>query len=404
MPVKPSLLPFLRRGLLLTVGMISAWSLAAPLKAEQYTWSVQYLIDQSQTVFGRAQTVAPRNNRGLALSPDRKYLYAAYIWTFRRPGFWDSKGEVRKIDLSVADYENATVALLPGAIAKALTVDPDGRVYAAMGTQVTVYDPDLAHELFVIPTSSCDGVAVVQNGSELVLYASERDRHSLKRFEIQPDSNGGISKVKQAGFDGGTGEISIPGSQSLRGIAVDTRGRIWLTDVKGNQLFRVEANGKDLKSIKLDAPIAVAFDGARGYVSLSDSREVAVIDDEMNVAGSVAVPWKELELSVFGNNHEGILAGIVVDPGKGFWVANAHGQTANQRSTYGRVDQFSDVINGKLYTDSFVDDNDPILHAVATISAPEEPVSNPATTVPGPTRKLPSAADSGAPGLPRGLK
>ena len=54
----------------------------------------------------------------------------------------------------------------------------------------------------------------------------------------------------------------------------------------------------------------------------------------------------------------------MIPGGKGFFVANEHGQTANQKSTYGRTDQNSEVIEGKLYTDAFQDDNDPILRAV----------------------------------------
>jgi len=50
--------------------------------------------------------------------------------------------------------------------------------------------------------------------------------------------------------------------------------------------------------------------------------------------------------------------------GKGFFVANEHGQTSNQKSTYGRTDENSETIGEKFYTDAFEDDNDPILRAV----------------------------------------
>ena len=370
-------------------------------EAEQYRWSVQYLIDQSQSVFGRSQSTSPRNNRALAVSPDRKFLYAAYIWTLDRKHFFN-KGEIRKIDLTVADYENATVALLPSPICKALAVDDAGRVYAAMGTQISVYDPDLAHELYVIPTSNCEGVAVARGGSGWVLYATERDRHSLKRFEVTGDARGAVTEVKEPGFEGSSGELVIPEAVSLRSVAVDTKGRIWASDVDGNQVFRVEPDGRNLKSIKLPAPLAVAFDGPRGYVSLSKDRQVAIIDDEMNVAGAVAVPFRELELAELGNNHQGVLAGIVVDPGKGFFVSNAHGQTANQRSTYGRIDKFSDVVKGKLFTDSFCDDNDPILHAVIATGAPEEPSTTRVGTGQAPAASIPPR--TAAPGGLRGMK
>jgi len=37
-------------------------------------------------------------------------------------------------------------------------------------------------------------------------------------------------------------------------------------------------------------------------------------------------------------HREGRLSGIVAVPGKGFFVSNEAGQTANQKSTYGRID------------------------------------------------------------------
>ena len=384
-------------------GFLSLSSFAADTATEQYRWSVQYLLDQSQSVFGRSQSTSPRNNRGLAMSPDKHYLYAAYIWTVSRRGDFGPKGELRKIDLTAADYEEATVALLPSKIAKALAVDEVGRVYAAMGSQISVFDADLAHELFVIPTNECDGVAVAKSGSKVILYASERKNHSLKRFELTGESEGSISKAKQTGFDGGTGEISIPGSISLRGVAVDARGRIWLADAGADKVFRVNENGTNLKSIKLKAPMGIAFDGPKGYVTLSVDRAVAVIDDEMNVAGSVAMPWKELELSELGNNHEGIFAGIVADPGKGFYVANAHGQTASQHSTYGRIDKFSEVLKGKLFTDTTADDNDPILHAVLTTGEPPQASGQTQKNAPDSPMSVGSVKPGAPPLLPSGM-
>jgi hypothetical protein len=64
------------------------------------------------------------------------------------------------------------------------------------------------------------------------------------------------------------------------------------------------------------------------------------------------------------------LSGIVVWPGKGFFVANEAGQTANQRSTYGRVDDHSDTIDGKKFRDVFGDDNEPILRATEAETLP----------------------------------
>jgi len=378
--------------------------LHAPASAsDQYRWSVQYLIDQSQPVFGRSQVTAPRGIRGLAISPDRRFLYASYLWSPTTKGYWKPLTEIRKIEIAEPDYEKATVALLPGAIAKALAVDDGGRVYAAEGNNIHIYDGDLAHELFSIPTSTCDGVAATREGSTTVLYASERERGSLRRFEITADSSGAVSKVKQTGFQNGAGEFQIPGANSLRGVAVDSHGRIWVTDLGANCVYRVDPNGKDLKSLKLHSPIAIAFDGPKGYVALWRDREVAIINDEMGVFGALAAPWAELEISALGNNHQAALAGIAVDPGKGFWTANEHGQTAGQKSTYGRVDKYSKVVGKKLYTDYENDDNEPILHAVVvtpgadgarTAMGPPEPADRPSATALE-SGTVPSPADKG---------
>src|SRR5271168_4135002 len=89
----------------LLVGSARAWC-GAP---QAYKWSVQYLIDNSQSVFGRSQQVYPRGNRGLAISPDGNFLYAAYTQSFNsgvtlrpRDSLMTNTGEVRKIDLRVS--------------------------------------------------------------------------------------------------------------------------------------------------------------------------------------------------------------------------------------------------------------------------------------------------------------
>jgi hypothetical protein len=114
----------------------------------------------------------------------------------------------------------------------------------------------------------------------------------------------------------------------------------------------------------------VAIDGKRVLVTRWQERAITVLDDELNVLGNLNVPWEELELSPFGNNKQGALSGIVMVPGKGFFVSNEAGQTANQKSTYGRIDTHSDLIDGKLFRDVFQDDNEPILRATEVTTAP----------------------------------
>jgi len=144
-----------------------------------------------------------------------------------------------------------------------------------------------------------------------------------------------------------------------------------MADPEASKVFRVEKNGSKLDSIEVKTPIALAFDGEKCFVTQNLERQITIMDDNMSVLGTLNVPWEELELSAVGNRHRGTLAGITMIPGgKGFFVANAGGQTANQKSTYGRRDKYTNFVNGKLYIDSQHDDNEPILHAVPVVTTP----------------------------------
>ena len=353
--------------LLLAGGAVTA-NCAAPMA---YKWSVQYLIDNSQSVFGRSQEVYPRANRALGISPDGNYLYAGYHQSFNNGPALTSKnsrmtnsGEVRKIDLRIADYEDATKAVLPFHQTKAITVDDQNNVYLADGRAIDVYDADLNKNWLTIPMEDCNGVTMVREGSETILYATERERGDLCRFLIdtRPGSDG--AKAAPAGL-GGNGVVHIQGAQSLRGVAVDARGRIWMADPEVNKVFRINADGSNQVSVDVKNPMAIGFYGDTALITRGTDREIALISPDMVVTGNLSVPWEELELAPYGNNHDGALSGIAVIPGgKGFFVTNEHGQTSNQKSTYGRTDQYSEVIDGKLYTDAFQDDNEPILRAV----------------------------------------
>jgi sugar lactone lactonase YvrE len=338
---------------------------------QAYKWSVQYIIDNSQSVDGRSQQVYPRGNRGLAISPDGNFLYAAYTQSFNsgatlkpRDSLSTNEGEVRKIDVRIADYEEATVDVLPYHRAKAIAVDDQGRVYLAEGTVIEVFDADLKNSLISIPAQDCDGVAVTREGGDTVLYATERQDGELRRFIIDTRFASGGAAGTPAGL-GGNGVMKIQGAVSLRGAAVDPSGKIWMADDEGNKVFRVDPDGSNLTSVEVNRPIAIGFYNDTAMVTRDTDRQIALISPDMVVTGNLSVPWEELELTPYGNNRAGALNGIAIIPGgKGFYVANEHGETANQKSTYGRTDQNSEVIDGKLYTDAFDDDNEPILRAV----------------------------------------
>ena len=340
---------------------------AAP---QAYKWSVQYLIDNSQSVFGRSQEVYPRGNRALAISPDGNYLYAGYNQSFNSGGALrarDSRmtntGEVRKIDVRMADYEDATRAVLTSHRAKAIAVDDQGRVYLAEGQSIEVYDKDLKYLLLSLPMEECEGVAVTREGADTVLYATERELGELHRYLIDTRFGSDGCQATPAGLQG-DGVAKVVGANSLRGVAVDPRGKIWIADEQANKVFRIDPDGSSETSVDVERAIAIAFYNDTALVTRGIDRQIALVTLDMVVTGNLSVPWEELEISPYGNDHDGSLSGISVIPGdKGFFVADEHGQTANQKSTYGRTDQSSEIIDGKLYTDAFGDDNEPILRA-----------------------------------------
>lgn len=322
---------------------------------DAYKWSVQYLVDQSQSAFGRSQQIFPRHNRSIAISPDGRYLYASYHQSH------EEAGEVRRIDLQIPDYVKATLRVVPRITCKAIAVDDEGRVYLAAGNAIHIYDANLSRPQYQIETETCEGVAVTREGSTLVLWQSERNMKVLRRWVLEK-SGGTIVNAKLDGFDG-TGELSIPNSESLRQITIDANQRIWVTDPVAGKVFRMDKDGNNATSTDVKGAMAVGVDGTRYFVTQSTERQITILDDAMAVVGTLKVPWEQLELAPRGNHNNGAISGIVMLPGRGFLVSNERGQTAGQRSTYGKVDDYSEVINDKLFVDTFADDNEPILRA-----------------------------------------
>lgn len=336
---------------------------ASGFSAEAYKWSVQYIIDNSQSVQGLSQAKYPRRNRGLALSPDGRYLYAGYIHS------WNGEGEVRKIAVDRPDRPDAdytTINVLPGPTAKAIATDDRGRVYITERRGVDIYDADLEELIERVVTPNCEGVAVVREGGKLVMVTSDREHGDVRRWAIEEDGDK-ITDVVPTGFDG-TGSFHVPGSISLRGLRVDAAGNIWVCDYEAGKVFRVRKDGKDVKSVEVPTPVDLAFDGDRIFVTCGRKRVIEVLDKEMVRIGTLNVPWQELELSLYGNNQTGALCGIASVPGKGFYVANEGGQTPDQKSTYGRADDAADIIEEKVFRDIRGDDNEPILKATAVMT------------------------------------
>lgn len=325
---------------------------------DTFKWTVQYLVDNSQACFGQSQKIWPRRNRGMALSADGKYLYLGYHHGA------NSAGEVRKVAIGITDdFTRATTRILKGPIGKAISCDDKGRVYIANEGEILIYDSELQRLQHKVAISICEGVTVTREGKELVLYATDRQLGELQRFVLE-EKGDEVTGDRMAGFKE-DGRLVINGSISLRGCRVDPKGNIWIADHEGGRVFRISPDGQKVESADVRSPMDVAFDGNRAYVSCGEERVVAVMEaDSMKLLGNLAVPWDELELSPKGNNGKGALCGIVAVPGKGFFVTNEGGQTASQRSTYGRADENTDFVAGKLYRDAFLDDNEPVLRAL----------------------------------------
>ena len=358
--LKPMQLPPYRHRLVRTSALLIALfaAVASSRAGDTYKWTVQYLIDNSQAILGQSQKVWPRRNRGLALSTDGKYLYAGY---HHGPS---GGGEVRKIALSITDdFARATVRTLVGPLGKAIACDDRGRVYISGDGEVLIYDSGLSALQHSIPLGTSEGLAVAREGRELALYASDRELGLLHRYVIE-ERGDDVVGAAPGGFDG-SGSVAIKDAASLRGVEIDAKGAIWIADYDAGRVYRVSKDGKTIDQVEVPHAMDVAFVGDRAYVTRGSDRVVAVLESaSMHLIGNLGVPWDELELSPTGNNRMGTLGGIAAIPGKGFFVANESGQTAAQRSTYGRADDNTDFIGGKLFRDAYNDDNDPILRAL----------------------------------------
>ncbi len=331
---------------------------------DNLNWSVRYMIDQSQPVLGNPQPSQPRDNRGLAIDPSGRYLYAGY-----NNGCEDC--EVRKIDLTESDYTTATVARVMGRRGKAISVDDRGRVYLAEGPGggVCIYDADLTTQQFHIPATNCDGVAVTRLNGKLVLYATDRSEATLTRWELT-ESGGVVVGATEAGLDG-DGVIDVAGAGDLRGLAVDSAGRIWMADAAGEKVFRVDSDGTNLTSATVPNPYAIAFNGEQALVTGGYKGVISVLNADLSLDQTITPPLADLELDPeISYPHVSSFSGIVVTA-EGFYVTNEGGRTADGRSTYGLDDAESGSYDGQWYADLTHADSDPILFAVPEAAVPE---------------------------------
>jgi len=328
---------------------------AQSIDLDNLFWTVEILIDQSETVFGNPQSVRPRDNRGLAISPDGRYLYAGYNNSL------SSGGEVRRIDLDLSgsfgpDDPNRNIHPFDSRIinvrGKSIAVDDVGRVYLAEGASIEIYDSNLSINLYTVSgLTNSEGVAVTREQGQLVMYNSDRDDGTLQKRIMVENGNGISGAVLDSNFDG-DGTLDL-GAISLRGVEIDDVGRIWVAGYGDDTLYRISADGITIDSATVSKPIDIGFDGQTALVTRYTDRLISRIDTETfaSVGDDITVPWDDLTLDPNGQcTYEcGALSGIVVIPDVGFYVANEAGQTL----------PFDDIVTGELN----VDDNDPILWA-----------------------------------------
>lgn len=321
-------------------------------------WSIQYLVDSSQDDFGLPQLDIPRGARGLALDPTGQYLYVGF-----NNGYAGS-GLVRRIDRLESDYIDAADVQLTGVRGKGITVDDTGRVYLAEGTSIKVFSVDLSTSLFEITgLTKSEGLAVTREGGQLVLYNSDRTDDSLTKW-LLTESGAGLSQAVLDTSFGTNGSVAVP--TDPRGVEVDGMGRVWVASLDNDTLYRVSADGATVDSTTVPTPLDIAFENNTALVTLYENRAISLLDADTfsPLGGDLTIPWGDLKLDPDGQSGQGALSGIAVLPGKAVYVVNEAGQTANEMSTYGRIDGSSGWVGGEYFTDIYRDDNEPILVGV----------------------------------------
>lgn len=277
-------------------------------------WAVAHIVDADDVVVGLNQSTAPRNNRGLALSPDERFLYLSYVL---------NKYLVRKIDLSVvdpADNHNAVVAqlILPSGSqpARDIATDDRGRVYLALGDKIEIYNANLqTPPLHTISGfTACEGVAVRREKGKLAVYATDRLDKTLERFVLSDGAGEAIIPLRKGGLDG-DGEVPIAGANSPAGLDIGKHGSIWIADAGKGKVYRVNAAGKTADSTVVERAMDVAIDTTRGevFVSQYTRRTIKVLNiNNGKIKRTLAPPAAGLKVSLDGEARFGALCGIDV--------------------------------------------------------------------------------------------
>ncbi len=363
-------------------------SLHADLSLTDLQWDIRNMVDNDDAPFGLGQgpgSGAPRNVRGLALSPDGQFAYLGY----------NQAKQLRKVDLSVGDPADScavvselyfatlsvaqqalhTGTYMPDALdnPKAVATDDVGRVYVTRSSEIQVYDENLTTLLLRITGfSTTNGIHVNRrDASSFLVYAADRGLPFVYRMIVSEAtiSGGGaiaVATVLDSSFDGdgivdvGTDAFAAA-SDDLRGLAAEEDGTVWAAENDGT-LFQIIPAAADGASTVNKRPLPSAFDvvidGDQVFVTTS-GRTVTVIDrnDIDTVLETLTPPVAALGLA-----NTGSATGIEIVPGKGLLVAIEGGSSFPTSAE----SSFSDVnCDGPDPNDFADDDNDPVLFALA---------------------------------------
>jgi hypothetical protein len=382
-----------------SIATITASASAETIDVSQLQWSVASLIDQSRNPYSESQPAtlpgqyfSPRDTRGMGISPDGRYLYLGYNNSQVRNDagvlLTENNGEVRRVDLTAtgpARFDTQWNGRELGNRGKAIGVDDVGRVYLADTDRIDIYNADLSTKLFTInrPLGSMqwEGVAVTREAGGLMLYVSDRANGTLSKAQLTESGATITGATPDATFGvGGILPIAL-GTASLRNVEVDGTGNVWVAGRDSNLLYRVSPDGSVVQSAATTNPFDIGFNGTQVFVTHQNQRDISVFDisqfenNTIPVSG-IAPPWATLAIDANGNEETGkpgLLSGIVVLPGQGFYVGNEHGQTEGQKSLYGVTDSYSGTVGGIFYQDSQFDDNDPVF--LASLPAVPEPAA-----------------------------
>ncbi|RKZ36893.1 MAG: hypothetical protein DRQ37_03160 [Gammaproteobacteria bacterium] len=144
------------------------------------------------------------------------------------------------------------------------------------------------------------------------------------------------------------------GAVDLRGVEIDSHGRIWVAGLNDGHIYRVSADGSTVDSITVSNPFDIGFDGDTVLVTREADRLISRFDANtlFSAGADLVVPWNDLGLDEDGQSGTGVLSQIAVLPSVGFFVANEGGQTT-------------------IIFDPDEDNNEPILFAGNPTDVPE---------------------------------